>query len=57
MSQRKVAVIDGCGKEAEVSLYLEDEDGETTDLPWPSDWPGWVSTAFLKDKGYEVMTA
>lgn len=56
--QKKIAVIDGYGKDAEVSLYLEDEDGEVIkDLPWLNDWPSWVSTGFLRKQGYEVISA
>lgn len=56
---RKVAVIDGQGKDAEVTLYvyLEDDDGDLKELPWPETWPKWVNVQFLEDQGYDVITA
>lgn len=53
---QSVAVIDGCGDHAEVTLYLEADD-DFQELPWPEDWPSWVSTEFLEAKGFEVRNA
>jgi len=55
---RKVAVIDGQGENAEISLNWRDEDGEDFgEIQWPDDWPEWVSVDFLKGQGYQVITA
>jgi hypothetical protein len=54
----KVAVIDGEGDNAEIDLHLVDSDGEFhSEFPWPSDWPSWVSVAFLRDRGFRVISA
>lgn len=55
---KKVAVIDGSGDHAEVELSLRSRDEEIVhDLPWPSDWPKWVSVDFLKSHGFSVRIA
>ena len=54
---KKVAVIDGFGQHAEVHLYWESKEGETREMPWPDDWPSWVSCKFLESKGFEVVQA
>lgn len=55
---RKVAVIDGQGESAEVSLNWRDENGEDFgEIQWPDDWPEWVSAEFLREQGYQVITA
>jgi len=53
---QQVAVIDGQDEHAEVYLGLEAED-DWQDLPWPDDWPSWVSADFLRSKGFDVRTA
>lgn len=54
-----VAVLDGAGKTATVGLYREYEDCmiEPEELPWPKDWPDWVSIKFVEAAGYEVVVA
>jgi hypothetical protein len=55
---KQVAVIDGEGEHAEVLLYLEADDGDDfQELPWPEDWPKWVSADFLREHHFEVRTA
>lgn len=52
---KKVAYIDGYGKYAEVHLFEEDKStGEVTELPWPSNWPNWVSVSFLRGNGFDI---
>ena len=50
LSTKRVAVVDGFGSDAEVSLRIED-------LEWPDGWPETVSREFLADHGFEVITA
>jgi hypothetical protein len=54
---KKVAVIDGIGKSAEVSLWLEYPNGNTKEIQFPKEWGDWVSSEFLRSKGYEVVFA
>ena len=54
---RRVAVVDGMGSSAEVGLYEELQNGDCNDLPWPEEWPNWVTTDFLKNQGFEVISA
>lgn len=54
----KVAVIDGHGEHAEIDLRWEDSDGEYHgEIPWPKDWPEWVTVDFLCEQGFRVITA
>ena len=54
----RVAVIDGYGPSAEVELSFRTTDGEwVADIEWPSWWPPWVSSEFLEQQGYKVITA
>lgn len=53
-----VAVLDGAGKTATFGLYREFGDyDEPEEIPWPPDWPDWVSTEFVEAAGYEVVVA
>ena len=55
-----VAVIDGVGDAAEIGLYREfDEDWakDPEEIPWPEDWPDWVSIEFVEAAGYEIYIA
>ena len=54
---RKVAVIDGVGDSATVDIYEEDKEGNITNLEWPDHWPSYISTRFLEQQGFEVITA
>lgn len=56
-SKQKVAVFDGQGESATVGLYLEDVNGEIEELPWPDDWPQWVTSDFLKSQGFRIEVA
>ncbi|MEE8306916.1 MAG: hypothetical protein V3R81_06595 [Gammaproteobacteria bacterium] len=54
-----VAVLDGAGKTATFGLYREFADYmiEPEEIPWPPDWPDWVSTEFVEAAGYEIYIA
>ena len=54
-----VAVIDGTAETSTIGLYREYEDymREPEEIPWPEDWPDWVSVEFVEAAGYEVVVA
>jgi len=54
---KKVAVIDGIGAESTVDIYIEHDNGDIENLDWPENWPSWVTTEFLKQHGFEVISA
>jgi len=53
------AVFDGQGDSATVGLYrvTPDDFQENDELPWPSDWPQFVTAKFVKQQGVSVVTA
>lgn len=55
---KKQAFIEGFGEDAEVYLYGVDENGEhLEDIPWPKDWPSYVTAEFLEHHGFDVVSA
>ena len=55
---QRVAVIDGCGASAEVSLSWRDADGEhIMDIDWPPSWPQYMTAEALEAKGFRVIVA
>ena len=57
-NRKRVAVFDGKGESSSVSLYWEDLDtADVEEIPWPEDFPSWVTRAFLESRGFECIRA
>lgn len=57
MAFELVAVIDGQNKNQTINLYLKYDGDIFQEIRWPDDWPEKVSTQFLEEKGFRVVTA
>ena len=58
-NKKKVAVFDGAPPNVEIGLYWEDIDDneEPEEILWPMNWPERVGADFLREQGYECITA
>jgi len=52
-----VAVYDGAGDSRTVGLYVEFENGDSEELPFPPHYPQWLSPDFLRSEGFEIIEA
>lgn len=52
-----VAVLDGYDNHAEWHLFVDRNDDIVCEIPWPEDWPEYISVEDMEKHGFEIIRA